>query len=93
MYLGKFIYNKAVSVHQNVLMHPSYLSSYYISRDAFTFLRQVRAIAGRAQQVAKPSASFRIFITSLLSKQDTFLRKIRQKEREREKERLQNQIQ
>jgi len=90
MYLGKFIYNKAVSVHQSILMHLSY-SSYTTSHAMRLHSCDKYEQLQRAQQVAKPSASFRIFITSLLSKQDTFPCKIRQKERE--EERLQNQTQ
>lgn len=56
----------------------------YISRDALKFLRQVHAIVGRAQQVAKPSASFRIFVTALSSMQDAFPYSL---ERKRERER------
>ena len=65
----------------------------YISRDAFKFLRQVRAIVGRAQQVAKPSASFRIFVTALSTMQDAFpysLKRVRERgggEEERERKR------
>ena len=62
----------------------------YISRDAFKFLRQVHAIVGRAQQVAKPFASFRIFVTALSTMQDAFpysLKRVRKRERERERER------
>ena len=52
-------------------------------------MRQVHAIVGRAQQVAKPFASFRIFVTALSTMQDAFpysLKRVRKRERERERE-------
>lgn len=81
VYLGTLYTYVDYCVHQYALMHPSY-SPYIVSHAMH--LRQLHAIAGRTQQVAAPSASFRIFVADLLGRsQDAFPHGNREGERNR----------